>query len=244
MVSVNEVSGVTPSSSFNLHDLHFQRPKKELLDYFIGHYNKVSQEERNELVEREGILWFQDRIFVPANLRTRLLQMFHDAPTVGHPGIARTLALVSRSFSWPGIRKDVIQYVGSCDSCQRVKAKRQVPEGTLQSLSVPNRPWSVIGMDFITKLPNSGGFDSIMVVVDLLSKVTHFIPCKESYTAEHLAQLFRSQIFKLHGMPEKIISDRGSTFVSEFWRSLLRSLRINPGFSTAYHPKQMVNRNA
>jgi hypothetical protein len=92
-------------------------------------------------------------------------------------------------------------------------------------------------MDFITKLLVSGGFDSIMVVVDLLSKVSHFVPCKETYTAEQLAYLFRSNIFKLHGMPEKIISDRGSTFVSEFWRSLLKLLRITPGFSTAYHPQ-------
>jgi transposase InsO family protein len=107
----------------------------------------------------------------------------------------------------------------------------------LQAIPVPQRPWSVIEMDFITKLPILGGFESIMVVIDLLSKVTHFIPCKETYTAEQLAQIFWSQIFKLHGMPEKIILDRGSTFVSEFWRAFLRSLRITPGFSTAYHPQ-------
>jgi transposase InsO family protein len=127
--------------------------------------------------------------------------------------------------------------VKSCDSCQRVKARRQNPEGTLQSKPVPHHPWSVIGMDFITKLPVSGGYDSIMVVIDLLSKVTHFIPCKETYTAEQLARLFRAHIFKLHGMPEKIISDRGPTFVSEFWRKIMHSLHITPGFSTAYHPQ-------
>jgi hypothetical protein len=107
----------------------------------------------------------------------------------------------------------------------------------LQSSPTPHQPWSVIGMDFITKLPLSGGYDSIMVVIDLLSKVTHFVPCKETYTAEQLAQLFRAHIFKLHGMPEKIILDRGSTFVSQFWRAFMRSLRITPGFSTAYHPQ-------
>jgi hypothetical protein len=87
-------------------------------------------------------------------------------------------------------------------------------------------------MDFITKLPVSGGFDSIMVVIDLLSKVTHFIPVKETYTAEQLAQVFRSQIFKLHGMPEKIISDRGSTFVSEFALSAYQS-RVFYGVSSS-----------
>jgi hypothetical protein len=89
-------------------------------------------------------------------------------------------------------------------------------------------------MDFITKLPVSGGYDSIMVVIDLLSKVTHFVPCKET---EQLAQLFRAHIFKLHGMPEKTILDRVSTFVSEFWRALMHSLQITPGCSTAYHPQ-------
>ncbi|PLW51925.1 hypothetical protein PCASD_00852 [Puccinia coronata f. sp. avenae] len=110
MVSVNDVGGIIPSKSFNLYDLHFQRPTQELLDYFIKNYDKVSQDERKALTERDKILWFQDWIFVPSTLRTRIIQLFHDAPTVGHPGIARTLALVTRSFSWPGIRKDIIRF--------------------------------------------------------------------------------------------------------------------------------------
>jgi hypothetical protein len=184
IVSVNDVGGVIPSKSFKLYDLHFQRPKKELLDYFIKHYGTVSPKEHKDLVERDQILWYQDRIFVLASLRTRVMQLFHDAPTVGHPGIARTLAVITQSFSWPGIRKDVIGYVNSCDSCQRVKARQQNPEGVLKPLPIPHCPWSFIGMDFINKLPLLGGFDSIMVVVDLLSKITHFIPCNETYLAD------------------------------------------------------------
>jgi hypothetical protein len=191
LVSVDDVGGILPSLSFNLHDLHFQSPKKEIIEYFAQRYDKVSNEEQAELIEKDKILWFQDCIFVPASLQTRIMQLFHKAPSVGHAGIARTLALITRSFPWPGIRKDVICYFKSCDSCQRVKARRQNPKGNLQSSPVPHRPWSVIGMDFITKLPVSGGYDSIMVVID---KVTHFVPCKETYTAEQLAQLFRAQL--------------------------------------------------
>jgi transposase InsO family protein len=95
-------------------------------------------------------------------------------------------------------------------------------------------------MDFITKLPLSNGFDSIMVVIDLLSKVTHFFPCEETYTADQLAHLFRANILRLHGIPGKIILDRGSVFVRKFWRALMRLLRITPGFSTAYHPQTNV----
>lgn len=180
VVVVNDVEGVVPSSTFKLYKLHFQQPRTDLLEYFKKSYDKVSQDEKEELTEREGILWFQDRIFVPSAFCIRIMQLFHDAPTAGHPGIARTLALITRSFSWPGIRKEVIQYVSSCNSRQRFKARRQNPEGMLQSLPVPHRPWSVIGMDFITKIPVSGGCDSIIFVIDLLSKVTHFLPCKES----------------------------------------------------------------
>jgi hypothetical protein len=167
MVVANDVGGIVPRSSFHLYDLHFQRPRADLIEYFKKAYDRVSQTERAVLSERDGILWFQDRVYVPPIFPIRILQLFHDAPTVGHPGIARTLSLITRSFSWPGIRKEVIQYVNSCNSCQRVKARRQNPEGTLQPLPAPYRPWSVVGMDFITKLPVLGGFDSIMVVISL-----------------------------------------------------------------------------
>jgi hypothetical protein len=237
MVHVNDIQGITPPTSHNTYDLYFQQPKKEVLDHFAKYYNTIDPAERRELTARKDLLWFQDRIFFPRPLRTRILQMFHDAPTAGHPGIARTLSLLTHSFSWPGIRKEVIQYVSSCDLCQRVKARRQNPEGPLKPIPLPCQPWSVIGMDFITKLPLSNRFDSIMVVIDLLSKVTHFVPCKETYNADQLAQLFRFNIFRLHGIPEKIISDRGSVFVSEFWKALMRLLCITPGFSTAYHPQ-------
>jgi hypothetical protein len=123
MVNVNDITDNNQHLSLKFHDLHFQRPKRDLLDYFARYYDRISTEERSALVERDNTLWFQDRIFVPSNLCTRLIQLFHDAPTVGHPGTARTLALITRSFSWPGIRKEVIKYVKSCDSCQRVKAQ-------------------------------------------------------------------------------------------------------------------------
>ncbi|POW17893.1 hypothetical protein PSTT_00227 [Puccinia striiformis] len=219
------------------HDLFFQRPADDLLELIRNQYSTLEDDEKEALTFRENLFWHQDRVFVPVSHRERIIQFHHDAPTTGHPGIARTLSLLTRSFSWPGIRKDVIQFVKSCDSCQRVKARRQLQEGQLNSLDIPQRPWSVIGMDFITKLPKSGGFDSIMVVIDLLSKATHFIPCKETYSAPQVAQLFRTNVFRLHGIPEKIISDRGLVFVSEFWKSFMFSLGIKKGFSTAYHPQ-------
>jgi hypothetical protein len=100
-----------------------------------------------------------------------------------------------------------------------------------------SKPWSTIGMDMITKLPLSARFDSILVVVDLLSKLTHFIPCRESSSSAVLANLFRKNIFWLHGLPDKIVLDRGTTFVSNFWKALMCSLNIKSALSTAYHPQ-------
>jgi hypothetical protein len=121
--------------------------------------------------------------------------MYHNAPTVGHPGVARTLSILMRTFSWEGIRRMVFDYVKTCDSCQRVKAKQSLKAGKLISLVPEPRPWSTIGMDMITKLPLLGGFDSILVVIDLLSKMSHFIPCKEASSSPMLANLFCKHIF-------------------------------------------------
>ena len=127
---------------------------------------------------------------VPLLLRTRLLKIYHDSPTVGHPGIARTLSAISQTFSWPQINNSVIQFVKLCGSCQQVKAQRMGQQGQLVPILPDCKPWSTIGMDRITKLPLSGGFDSILVIIDLLSKLTHFIPCKESSLSAVLANTF------------------------------------------------------
>ncbi|KAH9460141.1 hypothetical protein Pst134EB_033351 [Puccinia striiformis f. sp. tritici] len=225
---------MTSLSTF--HDLQFQRPNDELLAYFKRSY--AADEVTNILLDtKDSVLWHRDRIFVPETLRIRVMKMYHDAPTVGHPGAARTLSTLTRTFSWPGVRNFVLNYVKSCDSCQRVKARRQAKDGKLMPLVSGPKPWSTIGMDMITKLPLSGGFDSILVVIDLLSKLTHFIPCKEASSSMVLASLFRKNIFRLHGLPDRIVSDRGSTFVSGIWKCLMVSLNIKSALSTAYHPQ-------
>jgi hypothetical protein len=92
-------------------------------------------------------------------------------------------------------------------------------------------------MDFVTGLPNSNGFDSIWVVVDRLTKLQHFAPCSTTIDAEGLAELFLSNIFRLHGLPDTILSDRGPQFASRFWKHLCHALKIEPHLSTAFHPE-------
>jgi len=113
----------------------------------------------------------------------------------------------------------------------------QVPAGKLMPNSIPKKPWSHISADFITKLPLAQGYDLILVVVDRLTKMAHFIPTTEKTTAEGLARLFRDNVWKLHGLPESIISDRGPQFAAGVIRELNAMLGIDSKLSTAFHPQ-------
>ena len=114
-------------------------------------------------------------------------------------------------FWWPSLKREIDGYTATCDVCQRVKAEHQRPEGLLQPLPIPDWKWDEVGMDFITGLPRTqSGYDSIWVVVDRLTKVAHFIPVKTTYTSAQLAKIYMSKIVCLHGVPRKVVSDRGT----------------------------------
>jgi len=189
--------------------------------------------------EKNGILVYHDCIYVPDHmpLRLRLLQIHHDPPAIGHPGQTKTFELLSRQYYWPTMRKDVDQFVRNCNICHRTKAIRHAPYGVLRPFSVPDWPWQHISVDFVTRLPPSKRFDAICVVVDRLTKQRHLIPCKTTITAEELARLFCDRVFRYHGLPKTIVSDRGPQFASRFWKHLCDSLKIEPRLLTAFHPQ-------
>jgi hypothetical protein len=136
------------------------------------------------------------------------------------------------------MKRDVTEYVALCDTCQRVKAEHQRPTGLLQPLKIPEWKWEEIGMHFIVGLPcTQSGHDSIWVIVDRLTKVAHFIPVKTSYTGAKLAELCMARIVCLHGVPKRIVSNRGLHFTSKFWEKLNESLDTGLNFSSAYHPQ-------
>ena len=135
------------------------------------------------------------------------------------------------------MRKWIQDYINTCDTCSKIKVPRHKPYGLLQSLEVPSKPWASISMDFIVDLPASEGHDSVLVVVDRFSKVAHFLPCSKDIDAAGTAKLFLDQVFKLHGFPETIISDRGSVFTSKFWSRLLELCGVKRKLSTSYHPQ-------
>jgi len=129
----------------------------------------------------------------------------------------------------------VKQYIEGYNSCQRNKNCTGQPAGKLMPNSIPERPWMYISADFITKLPLAQGYNSILVVVDRLTKMVHFIPITEKTLAEGLTRLFRDNVWKLYRLPESIISDRGPQFTVGLMRELNRMLGIKSKMSMVFH---------
>ncbi|KAJ9508984.1 hypothetical protein QJQ45_028315, partial [Haematococcus lacustris] len=179
------------------------------------------------------------RLYIPSSpLRAQLLHEAHDAHTAAHLGRAKTLERLQRHFYWPQMHKTVQEYVRTCDKCQRNKATNQLPPGLLQPLPIPSRNWQQVSMDFIGPLPATPrGHTMIFTVVDKLSKMIHLIPTTTTATAHDTARLFFDHIFKHHGLPEAIISDRDPKFTSDFWTSLFHLTGTRLLLSSAYHPQ-------
>lgn len=181
-----------------------------------------------------------DKVFVPEDKRLAILKEIHDQPATGHPGIKKTLQLMQHFFYWPKMRATVDQYVRNCHICKRAKSPRDGYAGLLQPLPISERPWTDISLDFVTGLPDSKGFDTILMIVDRFSKMHHYIPCiakEEGTTAEETAKLLIQNVWKLHGLPTTMVSDRGPQFVSLVWESLCKILQIKAKLSTAFHPQ-------
>ncbi|XP_045791606.1 uncharacterized protein LOC123886321 [Trifolium pratense] len=166
-----------------------------------------------------------------------LLEEFHSSPSAGHMGIAKTLARLQANFWWEGMRNHVKQFVTGCSICQQVKYETKKPSGLLQPLPIPHAIWEDLSLDFITGLPPSNGYSAILVVVDRFSKSVHLAALVPHYTAHKVALLFFDTVYKLHGMPRSLVSDRDPLFISKFWRELFTLCGTQLRMSTAYHPE-------
>lgn len=200
---------------------------------------KVNPGQDKRYTIQDGLLLQDGLVCVPDNqgIKKSILEECHDALAVGHFGISKTFDLVSRTFTWPGMRKYIQDYIKGCDTCQRNKSANHKPYGLLQPLPVPSRPWSSISVDFITQLPPSKGYTAICVFVDRFTKMAHFCPTTDDIDAEGTVQLFIQRVFSAHGLPDDVVSDRGVTFTSRFTQLMLKSLSIQQNLSTAFHPR-------
>ncbi|OBS16093.1 hypothetical protein FPOA_27763 [Fusarium poae] len=184
-------------------------------------------------------LLYRDRIYIPSHdpLKTALLKACHEHPIAGHPGRARTYDLLSRDYYWSGMLAYIEQWVKNCHTCRRANPAREAKQGVLKPLPIPERAWQHVSMDFITHLPPSEGNDAILIIACRLTKMRHIIACKGTCDAEDAAHYYLKEVWKLHGLPQTIVSDRGPQFVAEFWQKLTKQLSISSLLSTAYHPE-------
>ncbi len=188
---------------------------------------------------QNGLLWYkQKRLYVPkGKMKDTILKECHDGPLANHGGVKHTTTLLKKSYYWPNLKDNVEEYVKICLTCQQNQTLNKKQAGLLQPFPMPEGPWESVSMDFMVNLPPSRGFDAIMVVVDRFSKMAHFIPIKDEATAQEIGRLFFTHVFKLHGLPKDIVSDRDPKFTSKFWRTLWKRLGSELKMSTSFRPQ-------
>ncbi len=177
------------------------------------------------------------RLFVPEALRPEVLQWGHESRVTCHPGVRRSLAAIRQRFWWPSIGQDVRQFVLACSVCAQNKISNRPSVGLLQPLPIPSRPWSHIALDFVSGLPPSRGYTVILTVVDRFSKAVHFVPLPKLPSAQETAQLVIDHVFRIHGLPVDVVSDRGPQFVSRFWQEFCRQIGASTSLSSGFHPQ-------
>ncbi|GMI77908.1 hypothetical protein HRI_001460100 [Hibiscus trionum] len=170
-------------------------------------------------------------------LRGDFLKFFHESVIGGHSGAHATMRRMTTVLYWKGLKREVKNFVRECVTCQRCKGDLHHPRGLLQPLSIPESIWSSISMDFIEGLPTSRNKNSILVVVNRLSKYGHFVAISHPFTARDIAQTFLENVFKLHGLSKEIVCDRDKIFMRLFWKELMEKLGVTVNASTAYHPQ-------
>ncbi|KAF1323241.1 Pol protein, partial [Globisporangium splendens] len=244
------ISRVQTKLKDNIQSLYAKDDECRLL---IAHFDGSSKESLPAKLEsklarfsyHDGLLWHRlsnfdyPRVYVPhdQDLKLSILHEFHDAPASGHLGREKTFLQVSNVFWWPHQYKWVANYVRSCEQCQRVKpaGKNKAP---LHPLPIPQDCWKSVSMDFVFGFPEDKARNTgVVVFVDRLSKMVHVAPVRKHVTAQETACLFLEHVFRYHGLPESIVSDRDPRFTAAFWRELFRLLGTDLALSTADHPE-------
>ena len=197
---------------------------------------------RKEQPNRD-LLLYKQKLYLPPKVTEGVIRDHHDDPLLGHPGVSKTLELIQRVYAAPNLRATVEQYIRECICCQQNKSARHAKYGQIQFAEVPDTPWKDVTMDFVVKLPRSvdpvtnDKYDSIIVIVDKLTKYAIMIPYKESYNASQLGFILLDRLIRDHGIPESITSDRDKLFTSNYWKTLVASIGTKLRMSTAYHPQ-------
>ncbi|THG98615.1 hypothetical protein EW145_g7397 [Phellinidium pouzarii] len=189
-----------------------------------------------------NLLLFCKRIYFPDNkdLKQQILHLFHDLPSFGHPGIFKTTSLIRQHYWWPGLTIFIKNFINGCAACQQMKINTHptTPPLTPIPADPSTLPFQSVSIDFITDLPLSNSFDSLMVIVDHdSSKGITLCPWNKTIDALGTALLYHQNVYRRFRLPKRIISDRGPQFASHVFQTLCSHLGIKSKLSTAYHPQ-------
>jgi hypothetical protein len=215
----------------------------KVLDVLRSTVDWSNSKYRHYALSDEGLLHFVNwagrmRVCVPNNQRKLVLASVHDSLSESaHAGWQRTYNRLAETYYWPLMSKSTKAFVKTCDVCQKIKPRRHAPYGLLQPIAIPEKPFDVVSMDFITDLPMSGEFSAILVIVDKLTKFGIFVPCNKRVDEIETARLFVRYVIAPFGVPRAIISDRDSRWRGDFWKEVSASLGAKRNLTTAYHPQ-------
>ena len=190
-------------------------------------------------ISDEGVMQYNGRLCVPSDqaIKENILKEAHTSPYSVHPGSTKMYKDLQQHYWWTGMKKDIATFVAECLTCQQVKVEHQRPADLLKPLPIPEWKWEHITMDFVLGLRKTQkGYNSIWVIVDRLTKSTHFLAVKSTYNMDQYAQQYIKEIVRLHGVPVSIVSDRDPKFTSTFWKSLHNAMGTKLAFSTTFHP--------
>nr|ADB85290.1 putative retrotransposon protein [Phyllostachys edulis] len=188
---------------------------------------------------KNGILRYKGRLYIGSNtgLKRQLLVTFHDSALGGHSGGRVTYQRLKLIFHWPRMKQEVEEFVKLYDVCQKNNCEHVPYPGLLQPIPIPEMAWTHISMDFIEGLPKSEDKEVILVVVDRFTKYSHFIALSHPFTVQHVVKVFVDNVFKHHGLPSVIITNRDMVFTSHLWQDLFKTLGVKLRLSTSYHPE-------
>ena len=196
----------------------------------------------HKLKQISGTWWKGNQLVITADTPSKrnIVQMHHDPPAHGHPGISRTLELTTRRYWWPCMAQDVKDYVKGCVDCQRNKMNNQARKAPLSPIFARPEalPFKTVAMDFVVKLPLSNGYDLVLTITDHdCTKAVILIPCNETITAEGVTKLYLEHVFKRVGLPKVFIHYRDTRFMSHFVVKMCQVLGIKQNTSMAFHPR-------
>jgi len=187
---------------------------------------QVLKKENSLTWKVDGVVYMKGRVYIPNNRKTKeeILKENYDLADVGHPGQHRMLELIKRTYWWPGLKEDIKKYVQGCFKCQQNKVQHQGKAGELHQLEIPKGPWQEISINIIGPLPKLNGIDTIVVIVDRFTKIIRLKATTMNISLEGIAKVYRDKIWKLYGIPRKILSNKGLQFALKFMEELTKAL--------------------